>query len=116
MGAHSGHWAMLLGDLWEATGEPQYRTDVRNIASYITYHLQPDNRICVGPTWPEEKSGFWYSIQFSCTGQLMKSFGYFPELVPRGKTICCAVRPRCNRSAMSPSRSSIRPTQKVWTC
>jgi outer membrane protein assembly factor BamB len=37
MAGHSGHWASLLGSLYQATGEEKYRTAQLNVASLITY-------------------------------------------------------------------------------
>ncbi len=80
MGVHSGHWAMLVADLYGATGEERYRQNVLNTASYITYLLQPDNRIPVGRDWSEKEC--WYSCHFGAVLFLMELLGHFPEAAP----------------------------------
>lgn len=85
MAVHTGHWGMLLGELYEATGDEKYRTAMTNAASYITYHLQPDNRICIGPEWDERANGFWYSNQFACVILLKGIMGFIPQTAPDGE-------------------------------
>ena len=84
MGVHSGHWAMLGAELYEATGEEQYRRNALNTASYITYLLQPDNRIPVGRDWKEKE--LWYSCHFGPVLFLMELLGHFPECAPDGES------------------------------
>ena len=83
MGVHSGHWAMLAAELHQTTGEELYRKNALNTASYITYLLQPDNRIPVGRDWSEKE--FWYSCHFGAVLFLMELSGYFPEAAPDGE-------------------------------
>jgi hypothetical protein len=83
MGVHSGHWAMLVAELFKATGEERYRKDALNTASYITYLLQPDNHISVGREWHEREC--WYSCHFGAVFFLLELVGYFPEAAPDGE-------------------------------
>lgn len=83
MAGHTAHWAMLLGCLYDATGEEQYRVALLNAASLITYHLQSDNRVTLGPEWKEGSHRFfWYSNSFACMRDLMAMLGYCPEAAP----------------------------------
>ncbi len=85
MSGHTGHWGQLQGDLYVVTGDEKYRAGMANAASYMTYHLQPDNRICVGPEWDERANGFWYSSQFSAVILLKSLLGFMPEAAPDGE-------------------------------
>lgn len=83
MSAHSAHWAMLLGHLYNETKDNKYRIDMLNIASLITYHLQSDNRITIGPEWAEGKDKYyWYSMNFAGVRGMIKILGYCPESAP----------------------------------
>ncbi|MGA2618937.1 MAG: hypothetical protein ABSF26_15105 [Thermoguttaceae bacterium] len=113
MAGHSGHWASLLGSLYQATGEEKYRTAQVNVASLITYHLQPDNRISLGPEWDESQFGYWYSAQFSCTHWLIDIFGQVPETAPDGENhllrasaVVQAIRYESNKVAYTTDGSS----------
>jgi hypothetical protein len=57
MGIHSLNWASMLLDLSTATGDAKMRQRATQTANYITYYLQPDNRIVVGFTYNQ----WWYS-------------------------------------------------------
>jgi len=57
MGIHSLNWASMLIDLSKATGDEKMRQRAMQTANYITYYLQPDNRIVVGFTYHQ----WWYS-------------------------------------------------------
>ena len=57
MGIHSLNWASMLLDLSQATGDAKMRQRATQTANYITYYLQPDNRIVVGFTFNQ----WWYS-------------------------------------------------------
>jgi hypothetical protein len=57
MGIHSLNWASMLLDLSEATGDEKMRQRAIQTANYITYYLQPDNRIVVGFQYHQ----WWYS-------------------------------------------------------
>jgi uncharacterized protein YyaL (SSP411 family) len=57
MGIHSLNWASMLLDLAKATGDEKLKQRADQTANYITYYLQPDNRIVVGFDW----SQWWYS-------------------------------------------------------
>jgi hypothetical protein len=57
MGVHSLNWASMLLDLAKATGDENLRQRAIQTANYITYYLQPDNRIVVGFDYNQ----WWYS-------------------------------------------------------
>jgi hypothetical protein len=82
MADHSAHWSALLGEMIEATGEEKYRVDLLNVASLITYHLQADNSIPIGPEWNAEKGTYWYSTSFISVRFLIEILGYCPEAAP----------------------------------
>lgn len=48
MGIHSLNWASMLLELSRATGGEAMRQRALQTANYVTYYLQPDNRIVVG--------------------------------------------------------------------
>ena len=57
MGIHSLNWASMLREFAEATGDEKMRQRAIQTANYITYYLQPDNRIVVGFQYHQ----WWYS-------------------------------------------------------
>jgi hypothetical protein len=57
MGIHSLNWASMLLDLSRATGDEKLEQRAAQTANYITYYLQPDNRIVVGFQYNQ----WWYS-------------------------------------------------------
>ncbi|MFN5580837.1 MAG: hypothetical protein ACK49X_14620, partial [Akkermansiaceae bacterium] len=57
MGIHSLNWASMLLELAEATGDAKLKKRAEQTANYITYYLQPDNRIVVGFQYNQ----WWYS-------------------------------------------------------
>jgi rhamnogalacturonyl hydrolase YesR len=57
MGIHSLNWASMLLDLAKATGDEKLKQRADQTANYITYYLQPDNRIVVGFQYNQ----WWYS-------------------------------------------------------
>jgi hypothetical protein len=57
MGVHSLNWASMLLELSAATGDEKMRQRAIQTANYVTYYLQPDNRIVVGFTYHQ----WWYS-------------------------------------------------------
>jgi len=57
MGIHSLNWAAMLLELAKATGDEKLRQRAGQTANYITYYLQPDNRIVVGFRYNQ----WWYS-------------------------------------------------------
>jgi hypothetical protein len=57
MGIHSLNWASMLKDLAEASGDEQMKERAIQTANYITYYLQPDDRIVVGFEYRQ----WWYS-------------------------------------------------------
>jgi hypothetical protein len=57
MGVHSLNWASMLMELSAATGDGKIRQRAIQTANYITYYLQPDDRIVVGFQYHQ----WWYS-------------------------------------------------------
>jgi len=57
MGIHSLNWASMLLKLAKATGDEAVRQRATQTANYVTYYLQPDNRIVVGFQYHQ----WWYS-------------------------------------------------------
>jgi uncharacterized protein YyaL (SSP411 family) len=57
MGIHSLNWAAMLMELSKATGDEVMRQRAIQTANYVTYYLQPDNRIVVGFQYHQ----WWYS-------------------------------------------------------
>jgi len=57
MGIHSLNWASMLMDLAEASGDEKMKERAIQTANYITYYLQPNNRIVVGFQYNQ----WWYS-------------------------------------------------------
>lgn len=57
MGIHSLNWASMLMELSSATHDEPMRQHAMQTANYITYYLQPDNRIVVGFQYHQ----WWYS-------------------------------------------------------
>ena len=57
MGVHSLNWASMLLDLANATGDEKMRQRAIQTANYITYYMQPDDRIVVGFDYKQ----WWYS-------------------------------------------------------
>lgn len=57
MGVHSINWASMLLHLSRATGDKKMRERSIQTANYVTYYLQPDNRIVVGFQYNQ----WWYS-------------------------------------------------------
>ncbi|MDB4259556.1 hypothetical protein N9821_00235 [Akkermansiaceae bacterium] len=57
MGIHSLNWASMLHELGETTGDKAMQQRAIQTANYVTYYLQPDNRIVVGFQYNQ----WWYS-------------------------------------------------------
>jgi len=57
MGIHSLNWASMLFNLSKASGDENMRQRAMQTANYVTYYLQPDNRIVVGFQYNQ----WWYS-------------------------------------------------------
>ena len=74
MGIHSLNWASMLFDLSKATGDEKMRQRAIQTANYITYYLQPDNRIVVGFQYHQ----WWYSCH---TGVVL----YLLDFVENGR-------------------------------
>lgn len=69
MGVHSLNWAAVLFDLSKATGDKKMRQRAMQTANYVTYFLQPDNRIVVEFSWNQ----WWYSCH---TGVILYLFDF----------------------------------------
>jgi len=79
MGIHSLNWASMLLGLSEATGNEKMRQRAVQTANYITYYLQPDNRILVGFTYRQ----WWYSCH---TGAILYLLDFVRNSRPRAST------------------------------
>ena len=66
MGIHSLNWASMLLDLSKATGDDRMRERACQTVNYITYYLQPDNRIVVGFQYNQ----WWYSCHIGVINYL----------------------------------------------
>ena len=85
MGGHCIHWAAMMGDLYNVTHDEAVKKRVIQAANFLTYHLQPDNRIIVGPEHGlkhPQGAPYWYSCQFSSIYHLLEIMRMFPELDP----------------------------------
>lgn len=82
MGIHSLNWASMLLDLSEATGDEKMRQRAMQTANYITYYLQPDNRIVVGFQYRQ----WWYSCHVGVVLYLL-DFTENSELVNRSASL-----------------------------
>ena len=71
MGIHSLNWAAMLMELARATGDETLRRRAMQTANYITYYLQPDNRIVVGFQYDQ----WWYSCH---AGVIRYLFDFLP--------------------------------------
>ncbi len=72
MGIHSLNWASMLLDLSEATGDEKMRERAIQTANYVTYYLQPDDRIVVGFQYNQ----WWYSCHM---GVVLYLFDFLEE-------------------------------------
>ena len=81
MGVHSAHWAAMMADLYHATGEERYRQRAIQTMNYVTYHLQPDNRIVIGFSYNQ----WWYSGHFGSILYLLDFMANLPEMAPAGQ-------------------------------
>ena len=73
MGIHSLNWASALLKLAEATGDEAMRKRAMQTANYVTYYLQPDNRIVVGFEYHQ----WWYSCH---TGVLLYLYDFLDKV------------------------------------
>jgi len=84
MGVHSAHWALLMADLYFATGDESYKERAVQTMNFVTYHLQPDGKILVGVDHKHESGGwafnqFWFSCHMNSARYLMDFLELFPE-------------------------------------
>ena len=89
MGGHGMHWAMMLADLYHVTGDARLRRDIVQVMNFMTYHLQPNNRVIVGPKHGlkhPEGAPYWFSTQFSSIFFFLELFHEIPELAPNGQS------------------------------
>jgi rhamnogalacturonyl hydrolase YesR len=76
MGIHSLNWASMLMQLSAATGDEKMRQRAMQTANYVTYYLQPDNRIVVGFEYHQ----WWYSCH---VGVILYLFDFVENAGPR---------------------------------
>ena len=67
MGIHSLNWASMLLELSKTIGDEKMRQRAMQTANYITYYLQPDNRIVVGFSYKQ----WWYSCHMGAVLYLL---------------------------------------------
>lgn len=89
MGVHSAHWALLMADLYYATGDESYKERAVQTMNFVTYHLQPDGKILVGIDYEHESGGwafnqFWFSCHIMPNLYLMEFLALFPEYAKQG--------------------------------
>lgn len=72
MGIHSLNWASMLFDLAEASGDEKMKERAIQTANYVTYYLQPDDRIVVGFEYHQ----WWYSCH---TGVILYLLDFHEE-------------------------------------
>ena len=82
MGVHMMNWSRLLADLYQATGDEEYKNRIRGMINFLTYMQPSNNRIAVGPWFGR----FWYSCHMSPMRYIFELFGEFPEWAPEGET------------------------------
>ncbi len=74
MGIHSLNWASMLLDLSEASSDEKMKERAIQTANYVTYYLQPNNRIVVGFEYHQ----WWYSCH---TGVIFYLFNFINKTV-----------------------------------
>lgn len=87
MGIHCAHWALLMADLYRATGQESYKERAVQTMNFLTYHLQPDGKMLVGVDHEHEKGAwafnqFWFSCHIKPNLYLIEFLSYFPKLAP----------------------------------
>ena len=85
MCGHSAHWALLMADLYNATGEEQYRRRAIQTMNYVTYHLQPNGSMLLSVNYELALYQLWFSNQMAPVLFLMNFLGTFPDLAPDGE-------------------------------
>ena len=90
MGVHSAHWALLMADLYHATGDESYKNRAIQTMNFYTYHQQTDGRLLVGVDHKNEKNGwafnqFWFSCHIIPNLYLMEFLTILPECARGGK-------------------------------
>lgn len=73
MGIHSLNWASMLKELADASGDEMMKERAIQTANYITYYMQPDDRIVVGFEYHQ----WWYSCH---TGVILYLFDFLKEV------------------------------------
>ncbi|MBK1876034.1 hypothetical protein [Pelagicoccus mobilis] len=72
MGVHSVNWASMLFELGETAGDEKMKERALQTANYVTYYLQPDDRIVTG-FWYHQ---WWYSAHI---GVVLYLFDFLEE-------------------------------------
>ena len=93
MGIHSLNWASMLLNLSKAAGDEKMRARAIQTANYITYYLQPDNRIVVGFNYNQ----WWYSCH---VGTILYLFDFLEKercmkstfIKPTGKSLTVSLK------------------------
>jgi len=61
MGGHTVHWAALLADFHEATGDETFKQRALDACALVTYWMRNDGANLTGPTWGDQ---IWFSGHF----------------------------------------------------
>lgn len=81
MGVHSAHLAVMLADLYKATGDETYIGRAKQTMNFITYFMDPNGRIQTAI----DDGLYWYSCHFGVDMFLMDFMSSYPELAKDGK-------------------------------
>jgi hypothetical protein len=108
MCGHSAHWALLMADLYNATGEEQYRRRAIQTMNYVTYHLQPNGSMLLSVNYELALYQFWFSNQTAPVLFLMNFLGSFPDLAPDGESHLLSYTSSINGISYNPSEISYK--------
>lgn len=87
MGAHTVHWASLLADLYEATGEESFKQRAINACSLVTYWMREDGISLTGPGGNKDRdkdkwrTEIWFSCHFAPALYMYETLNRFPDLL-----------------------------------
>jgi len=84
MGGHTAHWALLLGDLYAATGEESFCRRALDACALVTYWMREDSVNMVGPNWMHGDQ-VWFSCHLGTALLVYEALCRFPEKLSDGK-------------------------------
>lgn len=82
-GARTMHWAALLADFYEATGDESYKQRATGALSLCTYWMREDGANIVGPEWMNPGE-IWFACHFN-ESYMFDALSRFPNLLDDGK-------------------------------